>query len=65
MKLTKHHCHVLMIKDAYQMTEYIRLLIFIMIVIKNMASSIIQNGTEGVSYFYFYFMNSFYTQKKA
>ena len=35
MKLIKYHYHVLMIKDLYQMMEFILQLIFIKIVIKN------------------------------
>ena len=35
MKLIKHLYHVLMIKDLYQMMEFILQLIFIKIVIKN------------------------------
>ena len=35
MKLIKYHYHVLMIKDLYQMMEFIFQLIFIKIVIKN------------------------------
>ena len=35
MKLIKHLYHVLMVKDLYQMMEFILQLIFIKIVIKN------------------------------
>ena len=35
MKLIKYHYHVLMIKDLYQMMEFILQLIFIKIVIKD------------------------------
>ena len=45
------------------MTEFIRLLIFIKIVIKNaIRSSIIYEGIRGV--FILFFMKKFYTQKK-
>ena len=44
------------------MVEFIRWLIFIEIAIKNVTSSIVNEGIEGVSILFF--IKSFYTQKK-
>ena len=56
MKLTIYHYHVLMMKGMYQKTEFICLLYFIKIVIKNAIKSF---------HTFIIFMKKFYTQKKV
>ena len=59
MKLIKYLYDALMIKDKYYMKEFILYLIFIEIVIKNVASSIVYEGIGEVSILSFFFMKRF------